>query len=734
MSTLKLFVGIKSKLIVVLLLISILPIASLTAIQLSIDQNILHDQTTSELQLVAKDRHANLLQIWYLRTEQITILANNKIIKDLVTESNNEIPDSGRLADLKHNVDSELESFQKATGDSHGFSDFLILDKKNSPVHTFNKIDISVYPESKKSGYIITMDPSSPTKSSLILKMPVYGEDTQEPIGSIFAKRDIAIAYSVLIDRTHLGQTGEVYLVNADRKMITESRFISDAQFNQIVDTVPVRACFEKNQNTDGEWKDYRKIPVFGASICDKENGFVLIAERDVSESLSPLILTQINSILITMSTISIVTLAGIILSNYVSSPIRKLIDAIDKMERGEYDAQVDITRKDEIGKLARHFNEMSKKILFTNDSINQLVQEKVSELEITNFDLKKALQDNANIQNALNESSIVAITDKDGIITYVNKQFCEISKYSEKELIGNTHQILKSGYHTPEFYQDIWRNISNGKIWKGDIKNKAKDGTHYWVQTTIVPFLDDVGNPAQYVAIRTDITQQKVIHEERLRLERLAAIGELASRLAHDLRNPLGVIKTTLGILKAKHTPDDQKMKELYDRVDSAILRITHQINDVLLFVRKSPMDMEEVSMLDMINSVLEKISIPESVDVRVSNTDIRIRCDATKIDAMLTNLLLNAVQAVGENGIVSIRLFDSENTATIEIEDSGHGIPDEILPRIFEPLFTTKQKGTGLGLASCKNIVTEHKGTISVKNNPTTFIVTLPKNPILN
>ncbi|MBI5378340.1 MAG: PAS domain-containing protein [Thaumarchaeota archaeon] len=730
----KLFIGIKSKLVIVLLLISILPIALLTAIQLSIDQSILHDQTTSELQLVAKDRHTNLLQIWQIRTEQITILTDNKIIRDLVTESNNEVPDGDRVAELKHGVSKELELFQKDTGGIHGFSDFLILDKKNSPAYTSSTIDISTYPESKKSGYIITKDSRSPTKSSLILKMPIYGENTQEPIGSIFAKRDIVYAHSVLTDRAHLGQTGEAYLVNMDMKMITESRFISDAQFNQVVDTVPVRMCFEKNQNTHGEWKDYRKIPVFGASICDKENGFVLIAERDVSESLSPLILTQINSILITMSTISIVTLAGIILSNYVSNPIRKLIDAVNKMEQGEYDVQVDITRKDEIGKLAQHFNEMSKKILSTNDSINQLVQEKVAELEITNFDLKKALQDNANIQNALNESSIVAITDKDGIITYVNKQFCEISKYSEKELIGNTHRILKSGYHTPEFYQDMWRTVSSGRVWKGDVKNKAKDDTYYWVQTTIVPFLDDVGNPIQYVAIRTDITQQKTIQEERLRLERFAAIGELSSRLAHDLRNPLGVIKTTLEILKIKNIPNDEKMKELYDRMDSAIQRITHQINDVLLFVRKSPMKIEEVSMLELINSSLEKITVPKSVDVKISGNDVRIYCDATKIDAMFTNLLLNAVQAVEEDGIISIRLFDIGDAVTIEIEDSGHGIPDEILPKIFEPLFTTKQKGTGLGLASCKNITAEHKGTISVKNNPTTFIITLPKNPILN
>ncbi len=162
---------------------------------------------------------------------------------------------------------------------------------------------------------------------------------------------------------------------------------------------------------------------MFGAAICDNENGFVLVAERDVSESLSPLTIAQTNSISIAMITISIVIVIGIFLSNSISKPIRKIKDAIDTVKQGNYDVQINAIGKDEIGKLGRHFNEMSKKIMFVTDNLNQLVQEKVAEIEVTNYDLKNALQDTANIQNALNESSIVAITDKNGIITYVNKK-----------------------------------------------------------------------------------------------------------------------------------------------------------------------------------------------------------------------------------------------------------------------------------------------------------------------
>lgn len=120
-------------------------------------------------------------------------------------------------------------------------------------------------------------------------------------------------------------------------------------------------------------------------------------------------------------------------------------------------------------------------------------------------------------IEFALSESSIVAITNKQGIITFVNDKFCETSKYTEEELIGSYHNIINSGYHSNQFFKNMWKTIGNGRVWKGEIKNKAKDGTYYWVDTTIVPFLNDNGKPYQYVAIRHEITKLKE-YEERIR------------------------------------------------------------------------------------------------------------------------------------------------------------------------------------------------------------------------
>ena len=219
---------------------------------------------------------------------------------------------------------------------------------------------------------------------------------------------------------------------------------------------------------------------------------------------------------------------------------------------------------------------------------------------------------------------------------------------------------------------------------------------------------------------------------QQVLKSERLSAIGELSGRLAHDLRNPLSVMKMSVDLIKQSPkdtTISDPGVTKRIDLIEKSIDRISHQVDDVLGYVRLSPLNLQNISLFDTIQSSLKKINIPSDIKIKLPKNDLRIDCDIVKIDAVFINLIVNSIQELHKGGEIEIKISDQDNVAIIKFIDSGKGISDKDLPKIFEPLFTTKQKGTGLGLASCKNIVEQHDGEINVTNNPTTFTIILPK-----
>lgn len=229
-----------------------------------------------------------------------------------------------------------------------------------------------------------------------------------------------------------------------------------------------------------------------------------------------------------------------------------------------------------------------------------------------------------------------------------------------------------------------------------------------------------------------TIIETDHVKTEEMLNAEKLQTIGELAARIAHDLRNPLSVIKGSLEIIQIKNPELYEKSLDDFNRINKSMIRIIHQVDNVLDFVKPKQLRLEKVKICKIIENSIYKLNISDEVKITSSKLDYELVCDEEKLEILFVNLLSNAIQAMNGKGRIDIRSFDSGPNITIEIEDSGPGIPDHLLPKIFEPLFTTRQTGTGLGLPSCKSIVEQHGGKISVKTalgKGTTFIVDLPK-----
>lgn len=227
-------------------------------------------------------------------------------------------------------------------------------------------------------------------------------------------------------------------------------------------------------------------------------------------------------------------------------------------------------------------------------------------------------------------------------------------------------------------------------------------------------------------------IIKQKT--DELLQAEKLAAIGDLGARIAHDIRNPLTIIMNTFEIIKMKNP--DEKMNHHYDRINKAILRIAHQINDVMDFVKDNPIHVKQHPFSDIIDEVLDSTKIPDKVKLKIYDSDILLDCDFSKMVVVFKNLLLNSIQSINGEGKISIRILERNDIITIEIEDSGPMIPNQIIPRIFDPLFTTKQEGTGLGLSICKKIIEKHGGIINVRNNENfgkTFAIKIPRTNLL-
>ncbi len=345
----------------------------------------------------------------------------------------------------------------------------------------------------------------------------------------------------------------------------------------------------------------------------------------------------------------------------------------------------------------------------------------------------KRAEQELADIRYALDQAAIVAITDGRGVIRYANDKFCEISKYPREALLGQDHRILNSGHHPKEFIRKLWATIGGGRVWRGEIRNRAKDGSTYWVDTTIVPFLDSEGAPYQYLAIRSDITDRKRAEEELRKQEALASVGQMAAVMAHEIKNPLAGIAGAIEIIGGRlpeDSPDRDVISSILERIDT----LNHRVQDVLQFSRPRPPKMGRVRVAAVLREtagLLQQDPSLSGVEVAVSGDDVTVSGDSEQLKDLFLNLLLNASQAIDGHGTIRVISGVRNARCWIAVAGSGLGIPRRDLSRLFAPCFATKNRGTGLGLAITRQLVDAHGGEIeidSVEGKGTTVTVSLP------
>lgn len=367
-------------------------------------------------------------------------------------------------------------------------------------------------------------------------------------------------------------------------------------------------------------------------------------------------------------------------------------------------------------------------------------------------YERLRAERSERKLKRAVEQSpATIVITDTEGRIEYVNRRFEDLTGYRLSEVAGRTPGILQSGDTSADEYLAIRRSLSKGQEWRGVFRNRKKDGSHYWAETTILPLTDGDGEIQNFIGIGEDITEKRKAREQIVKAQKMEAVGLLAGGVAHDFNN---VLTTILGAahLASLDAEKDSDIGREITQIEIAARRAQSLVQQLLTFARRQPAAPQRIDLKNEVQEVAKLIqaSIPPTTKVttRFETNDAWVLADPTHIHQILMNLCRNAAEAVptdaGEIRISVIGKADPPEALSghdsnhktwlkLVVEDNGPGLSAEIAKRMFDPFFTTKPlgKGTGLGLTMVATLVQDMDGTVALVSQPgegARFEVTLP------
>jgi len=356
----------------------------------------------------------------------------------------------------------------------------------------------------------------------------------------------------------------------------------------------------------------------------------------------------------------------------------------------------------------------------------------------------RRRTEQRLSLQSTVMESAAnaIAVTDPTGTIEWTNPAFSRLTGYTPKEALGKSTRILNSGKQPKAFYEQLWRTIQAGTVWRGEMINRRKDGSLYTERMTITPVMDtgSGGTAAirHYVAVKEDVTAVKQMEDQLRRAQRMEAVGRLAGGVAHDFNN---LLQAMLGItqLSRLHGEDLATSQERMQELEELLRRGAQLTQQLLLFSRREEIKAEPVDLNQVIRDTAKLLrrllGADVTLDLELSPEALPVMADPGQISQVWMNLAVNATDAMPDGGTLTVRSGRrGDGDVWFSVTDTGHGIPDDIRDHIFEPFFTTKgdRRGTGLGLAVVHGIVTQHGGEVEVASTVgkgTTFRVMLPR-----
>ncbi|MDX1441226.1 MAG: ATP-binding protein [Nitrosopumilaceae archaeon] len=764
--------NLNSKLIILFLVIALLPIIILEGISITEISDDLLDQKEIALDSSLISKISDIEHYFDTRQTQTKLFASTFLPLQLDSEK---IKDPGTLDKIQIQIDSMLVETR-----SNSLNNFGEIDSKSSIESIFiSNLDGEIIASTQREliGHKLPQEFMDQT-----LERNYFFGGLQK--NRIFSHNFVTFSdyltdfsgnkYGMISLQTSLNaiepsdlsnglqNNNEIFLVDSVSRQITSDPDLKYSTQNWNSQTKLVDRCFagqlisEQYLNKDGK-------EVLGIMKLLEDGNLCIVGEIELEQVFSPIYDLQFKLLMVFMFLIAGIVLLAFFFSKTISSPIQKLSTTMNEIRKGNFSVKLEKkpeSSNNELDQLTNGFEKLLTYVKSTQDNLKGLVRVQTKKLEDSNKALvenmnliKKQQEDLSNFKEALDKSANVLITDTEGTIIYVNDDFCKVSKFTREELLGQNPRIVNSHYHDKEFFKDMWDTLTQGKAWKGDIKNRAKDGSYYWSKATISPLLGDDDKPEQFIAILTDITNQKILEEklsEALKNVKESELKkeEFSSMMTHELNTPLVPIKGYCEMLKDidtfGHLNNDQI--DFINKIESNATLLERLISD-LLDVQK--LDMKKMSFLITEFSLSEFMDeLKENNNHLMKNKNIKfnvkypenliLKTDKQRLRQVLDNLIRNSVDFVpSRDGKISVEAKIKESNIIFSVRDNGPGIPKEKQSNIFKKFYqidtshTRKHGGTGLGLVICKGITEGLRGKIWLESEfgkGTSFFICLP------